>query len=458
MYIYAGKHFCFYCAGCSVIVDEYSLPTSLKVAKLISITDTDAEDDIVKETEEEIYFLNNLIFRLLGNSSSDKDQNPSETRMQYVVSSDEIVRKIAGNDFRSHEAVKKALTTMSNNACYKGGAPFNANVLLTTMIDYCGFRLQVFSPLEIDEPSTLLLGSATTENIYVNAVNDIDFSVIPALATAMNISLSTKEMLTCTETLNKRHPSAATKVRCQILSRDIQLHRCGDDERNYLFNFNNFLPPDFPRPDSNDLNTRHLRPEYVASYTGYGINNQAVNIDSIAGSVLYDKSRNNAMSGSTAVEGGVKQTHLGENSLQVWLRAASHLHAKVIPEVVILLDTMSALPLDSCGLTDFLHSHGVNMRHLGKIYKSSTVPHVKDLILCEAIARSVKSLLNQTLRNIARKGRAETIIAEDRKRSQKEDFVNHQSKILMSKTAAVIYFFNIVLGYGPETDKFWNSK
>lgn len=442
--------------GTTVIVDEYSLPSHLKSSKLLSVAEVDADEDTVKETEEEVYFLNNLVYRLLGNSTTDKDQNPSVTRLQYVTSSDEIVSKIAGNDFRSHEAVRKALISISNDACHSGGVPFNANVLLTTMVDYCGFRMQVFSPLEIDEPSTLLLGSATVENIYVNAANDIDFGVIPALAKTMNLNLSTKEKLTCTETLNKRNPSAATRVHNQILSKDIQLHQCGDEERNYLFNFNNFMPPDFPRPDSNDVNTRHMRPEYVESYAQSSISNQVVSDNAISGA-MYDRSRTRTMSSAPSVEGGT-QSYLGENSLQGWLRAASHLHAKVIPEMVTLLDTMSSLPMDSCGLTEFLHSRGVNIRYLGKIYKMCKTPHVKDIVLCEAIARSVKSLLNQTLRNIARKGRAETIIAEDRNRSQKEDFLNHQSRILTSKTAAVIYFFNMVLGYGPETDSFWNSK
>jgi hypothetical protein len=440
-------------------VDEYSLPTNLKTAALLSVTEVDEDDDNVKETEEEIYFLNNLVFRLLGNSSTDKDQSPSVSRLQYIISSDEIVRKIAGNDFRSHEAVRKALVTISNDARHKGEAPYNANVLLTTMIDYCGFRLQVFSPLEIDEASTLLLGNATTENIFVNALNDADYSTIPALAKAMNLALSHKEQLTSTDTLNRRNPSTATKVSCETLSKDLQIHQCGEDERLYLFNFNNFLPPDLPRPDSNDINTRHLRPEYVESYAQSSIDSQAVHSDN-GSSIIHERYRTRTMSGAGSLESNSgKQSFLGgENSLQAWVRATSHLHAKVLPRIIQQLDTMSALPMDSFGLTEFLHSHGVNIRFLGDIYKRSCAPHVKDLVLCEAISRCTKSLLNQSLRNLARKGRAETIIAEDRKRSQKEDFINHQSRILTSKTAAVVYFFNMVLGAGEETESFWNSK
>ena len=361
---------------------------------------------------------------------------------------------------RSHEAVRKALVSISNDACHKGGSPYNANILLTTMVDYCGFRLQVFSPLEIDEPSTLLLGNATTEHIFINALSDTDHSIIPALAKVMNLSLSHNEMLTATETLRRRNPSAATKVTCDTLSKDLQIHECGDDDRLYLFNFNNFLPPDLPRPDSNDINTRHLRPEYVEKYGLHSIDSQAVYIDNGSSNIIHERSRTRTMSGAVPMESGAgtRQNFLGENPLQSWVRAAAHLHAKVVPQVTQQLDSLSVLPLDSFAFTEFLHSHGVNMRFLGKIYHISQAPHVKDLVLCEAISRCVKNLLNQTLRNIARKGRAETIIAEDRNRSKKGDFINHQSRILTSKTSAVIYFFNMVLGHGIETDSFWNSK
>ena len=423
---------------------------------MLSVSEASDDSENVKEAEEEVYFLNNLVFRLLGNSSTDKDQKPSLSRLLYITSTDEIVRKIAGNDHRSHEAVRKALINISNDNCSKGLPPLNSSVLLTATIDYCGYRLQVFSPLAVDEVTTLVYGNATSENIFVNALSDIDYEVIPSISHSLNLSLSGKDQLTSMEKLSGRNPSAAKIVNCESLSKDLQIHHCGKENRFYLFNFNNFFPPDLPRPDSNDIKTRHLRPEYVENYSRGSIDSQAVSNDNMS-ILTQDRQRSRSVS-SPVHEDSVRQSFLGENPLQAWVRAASHLHSKVIPNVAHELDTMSVLPLDSFGLTEYLHSHGVNIRYIGKIYKMSKAPHVKDLLLCEAVARCVKSLLNQSLRNIARKGRAETIIAEDRKRSQKGDFINHQSKILTSKTAVVIYFFNLVLGFGESTDSFWECK
>lgn len=94
-------------------------------------------------------------------------------------------------------------------------------------------------------------------------------------------------------------------------------------------------------------------------------------------------------------------------------------------------------------------------RYLGDIYSRSTMPHVKDLILCEAVARAIKVVLNHSLRKQSRYARAQTLMAEQRKRSKAENYIQHQGTVLKNKVEVFVDMYNVVFGRGPATDEFW---
>lgn len=139
------------------------------------------------------------------------------------------------------------------------------------------------------------------------------------------------------------------------------------------------------------------------------------------------------------------------------IQASRKLKHVTIAQLVKRLDYMVVIPLESYGLTQLMHASGVNCRHLGLMYKRSSVFHVRQLLLCEAVARSVKVLLKQILQKCTRRGKAESGMAEDRGRSKESHFSDHQHVLLQSKKQAIVDLFNLVLGHGPESDEFWSG-
>jgi CRISPR-associated protein Cas7/Csd2 subtype I-C len=63
------------------------------------------------------------------------------------------------------------------------------------------------------------------------------------------------------------------------------------------------------------------------------------------------------------------------------------------------------------------------MRHLGVVHALARMPFVHSLLLSEAVARSCKTLLSKALRNLAREGRAATLVAEERGLSRRQDYM-----------------------------------
>ena len=138
--------------------------------------------------------------------------------------------------------------------------------------------------------------------------------------------------------------------------------------------------------------------------------------------------------------------------------ASKKMKTATIVDAVKKLDYMVVFPMDSYGMVKFMHAHGINCRHLGRMYDCSSVFHVRQLLLCEAIARTVKVLLKQILQRCSRRGKAESEMAVERGRSRDTHFIDHQQSLLASKKRAVVDMFNLVLGSGVQCDEFWTGR
>jgi tetratricopeptide (TPR) repeat protein len=86
------------------------------------------------------------------------------------------------------------------------------------------------------------------------------------------------------------------------------------------------------------------------------------------------------------------------------------------------------------------------MNNLGVIYKLSRVPHVKQLILCEIIARASKKYLFILVHDILLKSREATKMATLRGRSGKDEFYEHQINTQADVATTIVDFFNAILG------------
>ena len=74
----------------------------------------------------------------------------------------------------------------------------------------------------------------------------------------------------------------------------------------------------------------------------------------------------------------------------------------VIPTMVNEILSNLTYPSDSSSLTTLFHSHGINLRYLGKVTQllGDKKPYIRDLMIREMIARTTKHIFNTFIRNI----------------------------------------------------------
>ena len=426
-----------------MIVDDYSLPIRYKTVKLLYSQHLDdagvSSDNGAATNNEEVYGYGGLLFRMIDNPANERDTAPSEMRLKYMSSSDNISHKIAGNEQRGSFSMQRAVAQIyhENITRDNGKAQSVEEVavrslklctLLSTLVDYAGFRVSVFCPIDIDEETTLVYGHSKTEDIFVNSLPAVR-TILPKIAQELNLATTRRMMLITTVPLHLRRSNPVAANAVDLISKDLQAHRCADG-RTYLINFQSLLPSDLPRPSTNDLVTHTLRQEFIGSFL------QPVSSDTLRGSSEDD------------VFSAISDSNI---------QACSFLYSVLLPEMAAKLDGLVAMPVDSYGLTHFFHTHGANMRHLGVVLSLSRTPFVRRILLTEAIARTCKVLLNQTLREIARRGKAESLQAEYRGRSIEENYLEHMELLHKNRRTAVLDMFNLLLGSGEASVNFWRG-
>ncbi|WZZ81469.1 hypothetical protein YC2023_102041 [Brassica napus] len=82
-------------------------------------------------------------------------------------------------------------------------------------------------------------------------------------------------------------------------------------------------------------------------------------------------------------------------------KVSSYLVDVVLPKFIADLCALEVSPMDGQTLTEALHSHGVNVRYIGRIANGvKHLPHLWDLCLNEITVRSAKHILKDILRDI----------------------------------------------------------
>ena len=276
------------------------------------------------------------------------------------------------------------------------GVPEKPATLLTTVVDYAGFRVTVLCPTLVDESTTLVHGSSSLpipnieagagsagQSIQVRASSQAP-AVLAGLAAELNLSTYQRPRTVTAQRISQTDLTATLPVRnVELLTSDLQVHDAADG-RTYVLNLKNILPSALPRPHSYDVQTRQLRAEYVQSLSS-----------PLKADILQQS-------------GGKVDVHtetliIAESGMNI--TACKELFSGLLPRVAAMLDNYASIPLDSYGLTQFLHSCGVNCRHIGVLYWLCSAPSVKQLLLSEALARCCKAVLGTLLRTHARKAK-----------------------------------------------------
>jgi hypothetical protein len=133
-------------------------------------------------------------------------------------------------------------------------------------------------------------------------------------------------------------PGVSTTIAAGI---DFQAHQC-QDNRSYLMNLSRAAPPDLPTPNTNEILTHQLRPEFVQSYEN---------------SLSADAFR-------ADIGGSPSATRDNEGCIE----ASMHLRQVVVPQFAAELDSLACSPLGSAELAEAMHARGINVRYIGKLY------------------------------------------------------------------------------------------
>lgn len=557
--------------GAKLIVDEYSLPPHLKSSQSLNITDIGLNG--------EVYSLAGLLFIVEASPADSIDSFPrrnplnpapdhnesdgkdliSESskfrrRLREVSTRDIILRKIAGNQLRAAVYLQNEieslhqdrLTERSWNAVL-GDVPAHdfleklptSTTVLSTIVDYAGFRVSVVSPLPIHEEKTLVLGPSSLTHMELRKragletnhfEDDSDESedeeegepllvsalpvlktFIPCIAARMHLALCRRSRWVASVCLDEvKGESQINRQRTDSLCRQLQIHQVKTSnegkskDKLFILNLKHLLPPDLPRPNTHDVLTNKLRPEFLktvnmplaadmficpVSHDTTSTYQQMTTADSgaeeratgLTEGTTEMKTENETTEGETALEDGVADTRedtrgslprsrsslfsfTEEEEAQLnataplYVSAVADLYKKHIPLVARHLDSLSEVPIDSFELTELLHKQGICCRHIGVLYYICKTPCIRQLLLNEAVSRSCKTWLNEQLRGFARGSRAESMRAEKRGRSKTHDFIEHMNSENIQRKDFVLQLFNVVFDCeGNKSEDFWND-
>ncbi len=314
---------------------------------------------------------------------------------------DETKKKMASHDLHGVEAYA--------NASVSGAK--GLHTFLCCIVDHLGFRLFAQALPPIYDHSRLAFG--LNDNV-LTVDPDADY-LLEAAARAMNL---------------RSHdvPDGATTARIHT-SASAQMHR-GDDGRLYISNVSTALPLDHnpALPGASDeyvAVTRRFRREFLRSYR------RPLSSDAIS------------LTGELGADAEAATTEA--------IRASRHLVGKVVPDFVKQLNLLDFVPLDSVHLTSLMHQRGINVRYLGIIAEQTLMPHVREMAMCEMVARSCKTLLGERLRALIRS------YTPTRRSDSTDDYnlvgiargLSHQCR------EGIVEMFNLILG----TDAlFWKGE
>jgi len=300
-----------------------------------------------------------------------------------------------GGDKPSDElAIKVGGLELQGLMCWQSSLPEGLHFPMMCLIDYKGFRLIATSLLPIDGANTLRYGSSDGGSTVL-ADDPKLVSLIETTAKEINL---------------KKHTVGKKKISI-CGPGDIEGHK-GKDGRYYLLDFARTMPPEAP-----DFNTdgtpkiprgvfyRMLRPELVSD------NAVPLSSDVFSGWGSYDTNRE------------VSQNEVRE--------ATNRMYNERIPAVAAELESLdfdklsgyyfsqrNTTPavvqnfINELALASRLHTKGINVRHLGRVRSLLKNQGLRTLVLSLAMARLLKSILREKLRNLVRASKSEMACKE----------------------------------------------
>jgi hypothetical protein len=500
--------------ACSTIISELGVPDAYKTLPplshlLRSRAEAEGEPDI-GNAGVGVYMYKGLLLRFaLGSGNAVADYFSSNGQMQSSAvlamqedispiayeklpySVDTLERKIAGHTLRNMRLVidsceEIAVMEDASNG-NKGPVPAIASIL-TSLVDFSGFRLYAVAVPPIDEDETLVFGKRTStgsgETVqFTQHHTDPDLALLlRKVGKALNL---------------KPHAVVDHSGTYLIpLSVDIQGHQCSDG-RFYLLNLSRLLPSDvapqnatslyppeleqaYPPSTNADALMNQLRPEFVL---GYGISSRnALSSDAYRGG---KKPKGDQLPLSLSIgdapdhvandlECGRASMALRIASLTALVKSLGGLSSSNVtsspssPTAVVAnaeyLESSAGMgAVESLAITQHMHTAGVNSRYLGSvaaIAQSMQLPHLKEAAECEMVARTMKHILGLNMRRTA--FHAAKLISEKVAAAQTEEEVieavsSGKSTLSKALSECAIDLCNLLLGRSEDARSFWRD-
>mmetsp|Transcript_8088 Transcript_8088/g.25059 ORF Transcript_8088/g.25059 Transcript_8088/m.25059 type:complete len:981 (+) Transcript_8088:176-3118(+) len=305
---------------------------------------------------------------------------------KYVIH--DVLFKITQKNrlYTSHEEASKVPShELKGLQSYLNCGLHEFSLPLLAIVDFRGFRVCAVSILPVDS-STLQYGSHDRGCTVSNS------QFVPQLRDNMNRAAS---LINIKLHRAGRIPVASAMVASPI---DLEVH-LAHDGRTYLLDFHRVMPPEGNANGSNrspaHYLTHLLRPEFVQNYS----------VRNASGRLCKVPLCSDAFSPFTQPYPLDHQKHIDEVN-----EATSYLFSIVIPESVQTLIRSRATDWGG-QLTEFMHSRGINMRHLDRMVAAArdhTAAEAGEVtnrtrmvlseLLVEKIARHIKRLMRQNLR------------------------------------------------------------
>ena len=230
----------------------------------------------------------------------------------------------------------------------------SANTMLVSCVEYKGFRFSVYLDVPLGA-NTCLLDLCPQEPSHPIIIKEEYLEELNQIGNALHLATNPHLRLQDQRVIGLAlHPS----VELHNLPRSI----VGYPKGLYLLNLSQ-LPPSWPvNPDSALLSGVHrFRPEFLARFP--------------SGKLMaadYSPEKN--------------------------LAAFRFLVDEHIPAVVEKLENLDEVLIDSLEWTEFLHKEGINCSLIGRLAQNSRLPHIKEHLLIEMIARTAKRAIQAQLR------------------------------------------------------------
>lgn len=427
--------------GARLIVEEIGLPMQDRSLQPMS-----------EDGTEPVWFYKGILLRVAG--ALPGSHSEERTLVQLVAGERAVERKVAGHTLRGLSLVMDTGAVVYKDWAASAGTPDARRAAgkrrppplcapLTCLVDYCGVRLYAMAIPPVEEDNTLVIGRAGPEwdSPYLQR-SPLLASMLRRVGRSLHLKPHAVEAVTFASgpQESSEDPSTlATRTLVLPLAVDVAGH-AGTDKRLYLLNTARMLPADAPHVAAaaasasgyrglvgggaaslmgdSSLIACLLRPEFLRSYekplSADAYRSVPAGVNAAAeGSLVIgappDAAGNDMDTASAsgkllttiipafvaAMEAGaVKIAGLGaEHGLQAGKGLLSPLPG---------LST-AALPgtvYDSAAFTTALHGAGINARHLGRVAAVCSLPHTREFVEMEMIARCAKILLEKEQRAI----------------------------------------------------------